>query len=122
MEGRLSGACSSLDQIPNRTGETTVPPTPLVGVYNIPLPATVKSPRTAPIRRRSQSARETRRSMSPLRQQFGDGPAVDVGQAAFDAVVVVGEAFVVDPQQVEDRGVVVVDRDGVLRRLVAQLV
>jgi predicted amidohydrolase len=48
--------------------------------------------------------------------------AVDVGQAEVAAAVVVGQAGVVDAQQVQDRGVQVVDVDAVLDGVHAQLV
>ena len=50
--------------------------------------------------------------------------AVDIGQAAIDAVVSHRELFVVDSQQVQDRGVDVVDVSRIVSvgRLVAPLV
>ena len=51
-----------------------------------------------------------------------DHVAVHVGQPAFDAVVVVAQPLVIEAQQVQDRGVEVVDRADVLDRLVAELV
>ena len=45
-----------------------------------------------------------------------------IGQTALDSVVVEGELLVIQAQQVQDRGVEVVDRDRVLRRLVAEIV
>jgi hypothetical protein len=44
-----------------------------------------------------------------LRQDFGDDMAMDIGEAPFDAVVIIGQALVVDAQEVEDGGVEVVD-------------
>ena len=46
-------------------------------------------------------------------QNVADDVAVDVGQTALDAVVVKGEAFVIDAQQVQDRCVHVVRGDRV---------
>ena len=59
-----------------------------------------------------------------LRQQFFDDVPMHVGQAAVDAVVAEGELGVVDAEQVQDRGVDVVDLGGCVAvgRLVAQLV
>ena len=48
--------------------------------------------------------------------------AVDVGQPALDAVVVEGQPLVIEAEQVQDRGVEVVDRRDVLDGLVAELV
>ena len=45
-----------------------------------------------------------------------------VGQAAFDAVVVEAEAFVIEAQQVQDRGVQVVDRGDLLDGGVSEIV
>ena len=53
---------------------------------------------------------------------FVDHVAVHVGQPALDAVVVVAQPLVVEAEQVQDRGVQVVDRADVLDRLVAELV
>ena len=47
---------------------------------------------------------------------------MNVGEPARCAVVVIGEPFVVEAEQVEDRGVEVVDVDHVLDGLVAELV
>ena len=47
---------------------------------------------------------------------------MDVGEAAFDAVVVEAELFVVEPQEVEDGGVEVVDGDDVFGGSVAEVV
>ena len=57
-----------------------------------------------------------------LGQDLPDHVAVDVGEPARRAVVVVGEPLVVEAEQVEDRGVEVVDVDDVLDGLVAELV
>ena len=46
-------------------------------------------------------------------QNVADDVAVDVGQTALDAVVVKGEAFVVDAQKMQDRCVHVVRGDRV---------
>ena len=45
-----------------------------------------------------------------------------VGQAAFDAVVIEAESFVVEADEVQDRGVEIVDRRHVLNRLMTELV
>src|SRR5437870_4568445 len=55
-------------------------------------------------------------------QDVGEHCPVNVGETAFDAVVVVGEAFVIQAQQMEDRGVEIVKGCHVLHRLVAKLV
>ena len=47
---------------------------------------------------------------------------VDVGQPVVAALEVVGQPFVVDAQEVEDRGLEVVDVDGVLGDVVAEVV
>ena len=47
---------------------------------------------------------------------------VDVGEAAFEAVVVVGEAFVVEAEEVEDGGVEIVDGSDVFFRFPAECV
>ena len=44
-----------------------------------------------------------------LGHDFADHVAVDVGEAAVEAVVVPGEALVVEAEQVQDRGVEVPD-------------
>ena len=44
------------------------------------------------------------------RQDFVDHVAVNVGQSSLGAVVVEAEPRVIEPQQVQDRGVEVVDR------------
>src|SRR5688572_12345544 len=56
------------------------------------------------------------------REHFGHHAAVHVRQPALDAVVVEGQALVVDAEQVEHRGVQVVDRSHVLDSLVAEVV
>lgn len=48
-----------------------------------------------------------------LSENAFDDVAVDVCEATFEAVVVIGEAFVVEAEEVEDGGVEVVDGDGV---------
>ena len=48
--------------------------------------------------------------------------AVDVGQAAVEAVVVVRQPLVVEPQKVQDRPVDVVNRRDVFDGLVAEFV
>jgi hypothetical protein len=57
-----------------------------------------------------------RKSIGGLSQDFTDDVAVDVGQAALDAVVVDGQGFVVEPEQMQNGGVEVVHADGVLDR------
>ena len=47
---------------------------------------------------------------------------VHVGETALDAVVVEGEAFVVETEEVEDGGVEVVRGDGVVRGLESKLI
>ncbi len=47
---------------------------------------------------------------------------MDVGESSFEAVVVVGEAFVVEAHEVEDGGVEVVDGDGVFFGFGAEVV
>src|SRR5262245_25984133 len=51
-----------------------------------------------------------------------DHPAVDVGEAEVAAAVAVRQALVVDPEQVQDRGVQVMDMDAVLYGLDPQFV
>ena len=58
----------------------------------------------------------------PLRDQLLHHLAVHVGQAEVAAGVAVGELLVVEAQQVQDRGVQVVDVDLVLHGLEAELV
>src|SRR4051794_9471307 len=55
-------------------------------------------------------------------QYLADDATVDVGQAEVAAGVAVGEGLVVEAEQVEDRGVEVVDVDGVGHGLVAEVV
>ena len=57
-----------------------------------------------------------------LCEQFFHHPAVDVGQAEIAAGVAVGELFVVEAQQVQDRRVQIVDVDVVLDGREAELV
>ena len=54
--------------------------------------------------------------------QFFDHVAVHVGQAEVAAGVAVGELLVVEAEQVQDRGVQVVDVDAVFDGLEAELV
>ena len=58
------------------------------------------------------------------RQNVLDDVPVDIGQSTVDTVVSDSQPFVVDPQQVQDRGVNVVDlcRVFAIERLVAPLV
>ena len=58
----------------------------------------------------------------PLGDYLRNDPPVDVGQPLVAAAVEVGQQRVVEPQQVQDRGVQVVDVDLVLDRGVADLV
>ena len=51
-----------------------------------------------------------------------DHVAGNVGQAELSAVVLVGEAFVVHAEQVQDRGVNVVDRDRIDRGGMSDLI
>jgi hypothetical protein len=48
--------------------------------------------------------------------------SVDVGEAAVDAVVVEGELFVVDAEEVQNGGVEVVDGDGIFGGEIASFV
>ena len=57
-----------------------------------------------------------------LGQNTADHVAVDVGEPARCAVVVIGEPFVVEAEQVEDRRVEVVNVDDVFDGLVAEFV
>ena len=58
----------------------------------------------------------------PSRQDLRDDVAFDVGQAEVAALELVGELFVVDPQQPQHRRVQVVHVDGILDDVVAELV
>ena len=55
-------------------------------------------------------------------QEFADDAAVDVGEAVVAAAVAEGEALVVEAELVEDRGVDVVDGQGVGDDGVAEVV
>jgi hypothetical protein len=55
-------------------------------------------------------------------QHVFDDAAFDVGEAAFDAVVVERQSFVIEAQQVEDGGVEVVDGADVEGGAVAEVV
>lgn len=57
-----------------------------------------------------------------LGENVFDNVAVDVGESSFQAVVVVGETFVVEAEEMEDGGVEVVDADGVLFGFGAEVV
>ena len=57
-----------------------------------------------------------------LRQNFCQQVAGDVGEAVAAAVVHVGQALVVDAEEVEHRGVEVMDRDGIDGGAVADFV
>lgn len=48
--------------------------------------------------------------------------AVHIGETAFDAVVIVAQALVIEPQQMQHRRVQIVDRADVLRRAVTEFV
>lgn len=48
--------------------------------------------------------------------------AVDIGQTALDSVVVVGQSFVIDAEQVEQGGVEVVPGNGAFGRFPADIV
>src|SRR5688572_5183628 len=48
--------------------------------------------------------------------------AVDGGKAAFDAVMVIAEPFMIQVEQVQDRGMQIVNRGHVLNRLVSEFV
>ena len=47
---------------------------------------------------------------------------MDVGQAALDAVVVVGQPLMIESEQMQDRGMEVIDRYWILTHPVADLV
>ncbi len=47
---------------------------------------------------------------------------MDIGQAAFQAIMIVAEAFVIQAEQVQNRGMKVVDGSHVLDSFVAELV
>ena len=57
-----------------------------------------------------------------LRQNVFHYMSMHVGQPAGNAVVIVRQPFVIDPQQMQDCGVKVVDRDRVFGRLVAHII
>src|SRR5579885_804938 len=57
-----------------------------------------------------------------LREQLADHFALDVGQTKFAALESVGQAGVVEPEPVQQSGVQVVDRDGILDNVVADIV
>ena len=48
--------------------------------------------------------------------------AMDVGKAAADTVVIVGELFVIEAEQVERGGVEIIDGDRGFGRLIAEIV
>ena len=77
-----------------------------------------------PRRKREKSRRlpTPARGASGSGQDLADDAAVDVGQAEVAAGVAVGELLVVEAEQVQDRGVQVVDVDLVLDGLEAELV
>src|ERR1700738_5275441 len=56
----------------------------------------------------SSSSRVKLRPRIRLRQNVPDDVAMDVGQAAVGAVMAEGQAFVIDAQKVQDRGVQIV--------------
>ncbi|MFM1944027.1 MAG: hypothetical protein RI897_3009 [Verrucomicrobiota bacterium] len=47
---------------------------------------------------------------------------MDVGEAAFDAVVIEAKSFVVESEEVEDGGMEVVDGDDVIGGFVAEVI
>jgi hypothetical protein len=57
-----------------------------------------------------------------LTENGPDDVAVDIGEPATDAVVIVGEFLVVEAKEVEGGGVEVVDGDGILGGLIAKFV
>ena len=59
---------------------------------------------------------------SGSRENFPDDPAMDIGQAAINAVLADGELFVVDPQQVQHGGVQIVAVRLALLGLIAPVV
>src|ERR1041385_74236 len=59
---------------------------------------------------------------SPLSQDAVDHIPVHVGESAADAVVVVGQALVVKAEELEHSSVEIVDFDGLVRHLVADIV
>ena len=61
-------------------------------------------------------------SRSVLREQLAYHPAMDVGQAALDAVVVERQAGVVDAEQVQYRGVEIMNAGRVLGDLPADVI
>ena len=79
-------------------------------------------PKLKPPHPASPIAHLTSRIAHRLRQHLPDHLAMHIGQAALGAVVVECELLVVQPQEVQHRGVEVVDGADVLLRLVAELV
>ena len=57
-----------------------------------------------------------------LRNHLVNHPAADVGQAVIASLESVGELFVIDSHQVQNRGVQIVDMYGILCRVVAEVI
>ena len=57
-----------------------------------------------------------------LRQHLADQVSLDVGQPPLDAVVVEGQLLVIEPKQVQDGRIEIVQRVDVLDRLLPELV
>src|SRR6478609_7257979 len=64
--------------------------------------------------RGSEGVRSPTRNRPSGRDDLAEDAAVDVGEAVVAAAVAEGQALVVEAELVQDRGVDVVDRDGVL--------
>ena len=56
------------------------------------------------------------------RQHIPNDVAMHVGQAAFDAVVIKTQPLVIQAEQMQNRGVQIVDRCDVLNRLMTELI
>src|SRR5262245_3951656 len=59
---------------------------------------------------------------TPLRDQLTNHTAVDVGQPKIAARIAVRESLVVEPEQVQNRGVQIVDVHAILDRAEAELI
>lgn len=70
----------------------------------------------------SSALHQVRRRSSPLRQDFAHHSTMHIGQTVIAAGVAIGEVFVVESHQVQDRGVEVVNVDGVLADVDAVLI
>lgn len=55
-------------------------------------------------------------------QDLFDNVTMDIGKAAFEAIVVIGQAFVIETEEVEDGGVEVVDGGDVFSGFVAEVI